>query len=69
MVTARQVVERACDVLRLLTADAVADHGDTELAYALAAARYEAWLGLPPDPQTWALAGLPLPATGDAGEA
>ena len=45
-------------ILSELTRDAVADHGDTELAYALAAARYEAVIGIPLDPRTWEAAGL-----------
>ena len=64
--TALDRIREASRVLAELTRDAVADHGPTELAYALAAARYEAYLGLPPDPATWALAGIPLGPEGDA---
>jgi hypothetical protein len=46
------------DRLSEITRDAIAECGDCERAYALAAARYELALGLPLDPPTWEAAGL-----------
>ena len=56
-------------VLSQITAEAVAEHGDTDRAYALAAARYGVVLGLPMDPPTWEAAGLLAGWSQDQGEA
>lgn len=56
-------------ILSELTRDAIADHGDCELAYALAAYRYEVILGIPADPPTWAEGGLCAGWAQDQGEA
>jgi hypothetical protein len=46
------------DRLSEITREAIAECGDCERAYALAAARYETLIGLPLDPPTWEAAGL-----------